>query len=117
MALSQRLRNASSRSFSILTGISSEQIQLRFLRHADHLLTSPVFSRFLHVGRPIRFLQMREDVFRALENFLGNTRKSRHVDAVTLVRPTGNDLAQEYDLLVPFTDGDIEIRDSLALLG
>src|SRR5262249_20601686 len=59
---------------------------------------------------------MRENIFGAVENFFWQTGEARHVDAVTFVRATGDNFAQENDLLVPFAHRDVEIADAAAIL-
>src|SRR5438309_2291095 len=83
---------------------SLKQIQLRllWLWHA--------FSRSFPFGGlhscVIRIFQVRENVFGAIEDFFWQTGQTRDVDSVTFVRATGDDLAQENNLPVPFAHCD-----------
>ena len=58
---------------------------------------------------------MCKNILGPIENYLRQAGQPRDLDPVTLIRSTGNDLAQKNDLLVPFADRDIEITDSAAL--
>src|SRR5205085_6541450 len=92
--------------------IGLKQIHLRLYRRNNNLLTSFSFSwlRFFHGA--VRLFQMREDVLGAVENFLRNTGEPGHMDAVTFVGASRDDLAKENNLLIPLAHGDVEVRDA-----
>ena len=60
---------------------------------------------------------MRKDSLRWFENFLRQPGEARDLNAVAFVGATEGDLAQNSDLLVPFTDRDVEVGDAAALGG
>jgi len=60
---------------------------------------------------------MRKDSLRWFENFLRQPGEARDLNAVAFVRGPGSDLAQNNDLLVPFTDREVEVGDTAAIGG
>ena len=61
-----------------------------------------------------RLLQIVKDIFGATENRGGKAGQARNLDPIALVGEAGQYFAKEDYLLVPFTNGHIEIHDSRA---
>src|SRR5207244_6958245 len=74
------------------------------------------FTLSLHDALPIWFFQMRQNIFRSVENFFRQTGQARDVDSVAFIRAAGDDLSQKNDLIVPFAHSHIEIADAAAFL-
>src|SRR5436190_7601632 len=64
------------------------------------------------VGREFGFLEVAQDSFGAFDDGFRNTGQSRDLDAVAFVRAAFDNFAQENDLIIPFTDGDIEVANT-----
>src|SRR6188472_1508009 len=60
---------------------------------------------------------MRKNFFRAVEDFFRQAGEARDLYSVAFVSAARNDFAQKNDLLIPFTDGDIQITNPFAILG
>ena len=60
---------------------------------------------------------MGKNFFGAIKDFFWQAGEAGDLDAITLIGATGDDFAQENDLLVPFADGDVQIADTFAVLG
>ena len=60
---------------------------------------------------------MGKNFFRAFEDFFRQAGEARDLYSVAFVGAARNDFAQKNDLLIPFTDGDIQITNPFAILG
>ena len=63
-------------------------------------------------GSEFGFLEVRQDLFRAFEDWFGNASKARDLNPVTLVGAAFDDFPQENDRVAPFANGDIEIAQA-----
>src|SRR5581483_1551537 len=100
-----------------------QRVELQRAHRIQHILLSGIEQRELPRGprsirprlfdhRPLLPLERRENLACTLDDRLRDTRQLRDLNAVALVRRTGDDLPQEDDLLVPLLHGDIEVRDA-----
>lgn len=76
-----------------------------------------LWALFLLLGfHGVKF-EVGEDGLGALDDDFRKAGETGDLDAVALVRGTGEDLVEEDDLLVPFSNGDVVVGDGLFGVG
>src|SRR5215207_6033421 len=57
----------------------------------------------------LAFLEVDQYFFGAIDHWFGDTGQTSDLNSVTLVGPAFDNLMEEYDLIIPFPHGDIEV--------
>ena len=95
-----------------------EAFQLRIPQRCQHLFLPQGGERDLRflpggglLGGLVLAFQFGQDLPGPLDDPSGHPRQARHLNAVALVRPAGDDLSQEEDLVFFLPGGDVEVFD------
>src|SRR5690349_1904023 len=94
------------------TNLSAKQIHLWRRGEALELFAVVISTRRtadIAFRRKFGFFEITENLFGAFQNRFRHPSQPGNLNAVALVRAALDDFAQEHYLVVPFTDGHIEI--------